>query len=158
LIYQCISLLDRQIIEVLQQDARMPSSRVAQLTGYPERTVRQRIKRMITSGVIKPVVVVNPDAFNYSMVVDIFCQVDPTQRDQVLSALNLIPEISYLAFSTGDQDIVVQARFKSSADMHDFITHRLYQIPGMGRTHTVLVPSIIKDATQWLPPPEAFES
>lgn len=151
-------LLDRQIIELLNQDARMPSSQVAHLTGIPERTVRQRIRKMISSGVIKTVAIVNPSAFDYTMVVDISCQVDLAQREQVISSLNHIPEISYIAYSTGDQDIVLQARFKSSADMHDFITHRLYQIPGMERTHTVLVPSIIKDASQWLPPPEAFEA
>ena len=80
-------LLDLQVIELLQQDARVPRSRVAQLTGYPEPTVRQRIKRVTASRVMKPVAVVNPEAFNYSMVVDIFCQVAPTQQDQVLSAL-----------------------------------------------------------------------
>jgi Lrp/AsnC family transcriptional regulator, regulator for asnA, asnC and gidA len=152
------SLLDRQIIECLNQDARMPSSRIAHLTGKPERTVRQRINKMVSSGVIKPVVVVDPAAFDYNMVVDIFCQVDPANIDQVLSSLSLIPEISYIAFSTGDQDIVLQARFTSSAEMNAFITHRLYQIPGMKRTHTVLVLSVIKESYQWLPPPEAFES
>lgn len=149
---------DRQIVELLNQDARMPSSRIAQLLGIPERTVRQRIKKMISNGVIKAVAVVNPLAFGYNMIVDISCQVDLAHRDQVLTSLSLIPEISYIAFSTGDQDIILQARFKSSADMHEFITNRLYQIPGMERTHTVLVPSIIKNAYQWLPPPEAFDS
>lgn len=153
-----LKLLDRQIIEILQKDARQPSSSIAASIGQPERTVRQRIRKLVDNGVIRPVAVVNPEAFDYGMVVDIFCQVDISLRDQVLSAISRLPEITYTAFTTGDQDIVLQARFKSSADMHEFITHRLYQIPGMGRTHTVLVPAILKETYQWLPPPEAFGS
>lgn len=149
---------DRQIIELLQQDARLSSARVASLIGMPARSVRQRIHKMIASGVIKSVAIVNPEAFDYNIVVDIFCQVEPTRREQVVDALKVIPEITYTAFSTGDQDIVLQARFKSSADMNEFIANRLYHIPGLGRTRTVLVPAILKETYQWLPPPEAFNS
>jgi len=148
--------LDRQIIILLNQDARLPSAQIALRLGVSERTVRNRISRLIQEGVIRPVAVVNPSTFGYDLVVDIFCDVDMAQRDSVIKALAEMPEISYIAASTGDQDLSIQALFKNSTDMHAFITTRLYQVDGIRRTRTVLVPSIVKDTYQWLPVEEDF--
>jgi len=88
--------------------------------------------------------------------VDIFCEVEVNMREQVVNAIKPLPEVSYMAFSTGDQDISFQALFKNTEDMHKFITQRIYAIPGIRRTRAVLVPRIVKDTYQWLPPEEAF--
>jgi Lrp/AsnC family transcriptional regulator for asnA, asnC and gidA len=152
-----LTLSDRKILILLNQDARRPSSQIAHSLGISERTVRNRIKRLVAEGVITPIGVVNPSVFGYSMVVDIFCQVEIAQRDQVLDTLAHIPEIAYIAFSSGDEDIILRALFKNSNDMNEFLTDRLYQISGLKRTHTVLVPSIIKEVYQWMPPAEDFE-
>lgn len=135
----------------------MPSAQIARFLGVPERTIRLRVNQLIERGIIKPIAVVNASHFGYDLVVDIFCEVDITQRESVLDALMSMPEISYIAFSTGEQDLSIQALFKNSSSMNDFITHKLYQIPGIRRTRTVLVPQIFKDTYQWLPPQEQFE-
>jgi Lrp/AsnC family transcriptional regulator for asnA, asnC and gidA len=149
--------LDKAIIECLNRDARAPSAEIARELGVAERTVRYRIQRLIDQDVIHPITVVNPAAFGYNMAVNIFCEVEVENQDQVIAAIMEMAEITSVAISTGDQDISLQAVFKNSAEMHDFITHRLHHIPGMRRTRTVLVPRILKDTYQWLPPNEAFE-
>jgi DNA-binding Lrp family transcriptional regulator len=63
-----------------------------------------------------------------------------------------MPEVAYLAYSTGDQDISIQALFKNTDELHHFLTQKLNHVPGIRRTRTVLVPRIIKDTYQWLPP------
>ncbi|HSF82000.1 MAG TPA: Lrp/AsnC family transcriptional regulator [Anaerolineales bacterium] len=152
-----LTSLDHQIIKLLNQDARISSARISRLLGIPERTIRLKVNQLIDHEIIKPVAVVNAAHFGYDLVVDIFCEVEITQRDSVLNALKKMPEISYIAFSTGEQDLSIQALFKSSASMHEFITHKLHQIPGIRRTRTVLVPQILKDTYQWLPPQEKVE-
>jgi Lrp/AsnC family transcriptional regulator for asnA, asnC and gidA len=136
----------------------MNSAQIAHELQVAERTVRHRIKRLIAEEVIKPVAVVNPAAFGYDLVVDIFCEVDVTCQDQVIEAIMTMPEVSYLAYFTGDQDISFQALFKSSEEMHHFITNHLHQVPGIRRTRAVLVPRIVKDTYQWLPPDDAFDA
>ncbi|HLF90696.1 MAG TPA: Lrp/AsnC family transcriptional regulator [Anaerolineales bacterium] len=148
--------LDRQLIRRLNQNARISSAELAREFGTSERTVRHRIQRLINEGILKPVAVVNPAMFGYTLVVDIFCEVEVSERERVVKALQKMPEVSYMAFSTGDQDISFQALFKNSEDMHKFITQRIYSIPGIRRTRTVLVPLIVKDTYQWLPPEDGF--
>jgi Lrp/AsnC family transcriptional regulator for asnA, asnC and gidA len=128
--------LDKAIIHLLNRDGRLSSSAIARQLQVTERTVRNRIKRLTESGVIRPVAVVNPAAFGYTT----------------------MPEVSYVAYAAGDQDISLQAMFKNSSDLHIFITNKLRQVPGIRHTRTVLVPRIIKDAYQWLPPDEAFDA
>ena len=148
--------LDRQLITHLNQNARLSSAELARALNTSERTVRHRIQRLIAENVLKPVAVVNPRAFGYNLVVDIFCELEVDARQKVVEAIRAMPEVSYIAFSTGDQDISFQAFFKDSDEVHQFITGKLYSIPGIRRTRTVLVPQIVRDSYQWLPPEESF--
>jgi Lrp/AsnC family transcriptional regulator for asnA, asnC and gidA len=150
--------LDQEIIFYLNQNARLPSAQIARQLGISERTVNHRIKRLVDSGVIQPVAVVNPHSFGYSLAVDILCELEVGSQDQVIQAILAIPQVSYMAVSTGDQDIILRAFFRDSQEMNDFITHQLHQIPGMRRTRTVLLPRTLKDTHQWLPPADAFAS
>ncbi len=148
--------LDRLILTLLNRDARLSSAAIARQVGISERTVNNRIKRLIETNTIQPVAVVNPAVFGCTLAVDIFCELEVGHQEQVIHALLELPEISYLAISTGDQDLSLQALFKDSDAMHEFITHKLHPIPGMRRTRAVLIPRIIKESSHWLPPEDSF--
>lgn len=153
-----LSASDRELIVLLNQDARMTSAEISRQLGVAERTVRNRIARLINEGLIKLVAIVNPLDFGYDLIVDILCEVEVLQREAVIEALAQIPEISYIAVSTGDQDLSLRALFKNSTDMNEFITTQLYRVPGIRRSRTVLVPRIVKDTHQWIPLVEDFHA
>jgi Lrp/AsnC family transcriptional regulator for asnA, asnC and gidA len=148
--------LDRTILTLLNQNARLSSASVARHAGVSQRTVNNRIKRLIESNAIQPTAIANPAVFGYPLAIDIFCELEVGHQDQVIQALLELPEISYIAISTGDQDLSLQALFKDSEAMHEFITNKLHQIPGMRRTRAVLIPRIIKESSRWLPPEDPF--
>lgn len=150
--------LDKAIITILNQDARLPSAQIAKRLGVSDRTAHNRVQRLIRMGVIQPVAVVNPAAFGYTLAVDIFCELEVGYQEQAVEAILSFPQVSYLAISTGDQDISLQAIFRDSDEMHEFITRQLHQIPGLRHTRTVLIPRILKDTYQWLPPDDAAEN
>ena len=149
---------DQAILEALSRDARASSADIARQTHIPERTVHHRLRRLLEAEVIKTTVVVNPRAFGYALAVDIFCELEPGYMNQAVELLLPMPEISYLALSTGDQDISLQALFKTIDEMQAFITHKLHQVPGMRRTRTVLIPQILKDTYEWHPPLDCQEA
>jgi Lrp/AsnC family transcriptional regulator for asnA, asnC and gidA len=149
--------LDQAILKLLNQDARMPSSQMARELGVSARTVQNRVQRLVDLGAVQLVGVVNPASFGYTLAVDIFCELEVGFQDQALQAIQGMPNITYIAISTGDQDINLQAIFKDGVEMQEFITDALHQVPGMRRTRTVLIPSILKDNYQWQPPDSNFE-
>jgi Lrp/AsnC family transcriptional regulator, regulator for asnA, asnC and gidA len=150
--------LDKALISLLNRDARAPSAHIARELSIAERTVHNRIKRLIELGIIQPIAVVNPAAFGYTLAVDIFCELEVGYQEQAVKAILGMPEVSYLALSTGDQDISLQALFKNGDEMQAFITNKLHQVPGMRRTRAVLIPRILKDTYQWLPPANSNEN
>ncbi len=147
---------DKAIIKLLNEDARAPSALIARQLNISERTARNRIKRLIDHKLIKPIGVVNPQAFGYGLAVDIFCELEMGMQQSVIDAIGKMEEVSYLAYATGDQDLSVQAVFKNSDEMHDFITNKLHRVQGIRRTRTVLVPRIVKETYEWMPPDESF--
>jgi Lrp/AsnC family transcriptional regulator for asnA, asnC and gidA len=150
--------LDREIIEYLNKDAWLSSAEISRKLGVSKRTVHYRIKRLTELGVLRFIAVVNPLSFGYTLAVDIFCELDVGYEHQALEEILKLPEICYVAISTGDQDISLQAIFKSGEDLQDFITHKLHQVPGIRRTKTVLIPRIIKDTYQWVPTETMYNS
>jgi Lrp/AsnC family transcriptional regulator for asnA, asnC and gidA len=152
-----LNQLDRALIELLNQDARLSSAEIARRLGVPERTVNYRIRRLKELNVIQPVAVVNPTVFGYSLAVDIFCELDVGFQSQAIEAILNLPEVCYVAITTGDQDLSLQAIFKNGDEMQEFVTHKLHQVPGMRRTRTVLIPRVLKDTYQWLPPQDSYE-
>jgi Lrp/AsnC family transcriptional regulator for asnA, asnC and gidA len=148
--------LDQAILKLLNRDARMPSAQMARELGISARTVQNRVQRLVDHGAVRLVGVVNPASFGYNLAVDIFCELEVGFQEQALQAIQGMPNVTYIAISTGDQDISLQAIFKDGVEMQDFITHALHQVPGMRRTRTVLIPSILKDNYQWQPPASDF--
>jgi Lrp/AsnC family transcriptional regulator for asnA, asnC and gidA len=143
--------LDRRIIRLLQSDARLSSAEIARQLAASERTIRNRISRLVEVGAVIPTVVVNPKAFGYQTAVDIFCEVEVNLMDQVSKALAKMPEVNYVAYSTGDQDISIQVLLESTDLVYEFI-QKVAQVPGVRRTRTVLVPRVVKDTYMWTPP------
>jgi Lrp/AsnC family transcriptional regulator for asnA, asnC and gidA len=150
-----LDILDRRIICFLQRDGRLSSSEIARQLNIPVRTVRNRIYQMIDRKDIHPTVIVNRENFGYRMAVDIFCQVEINKIDEVSEILKSFHEINYIAYSFGDQDISIQALVEDSDKALEFI-RKLAGIPEIQRTKTVLVPRILKNTYEWLPPEADF--
>jgi Lrp/AsnC family transcriptional regulator for asnA, asnC and gidA len=150
-----LDTLDRRIITLLQKDGRMSSSEIARQLDVSERTIRYRIDRMVEQKIVLPTVVVNHKYFGYPIAVDVFCEVDINKIEQIGETLKQFDEINYIAYSFGDQDISVQALFESTDAAFTFVK-KLANTPGILRTRTVVVPRIIKNTHEWIPPETDF--
>lgn len=148
--------LDYRIILLLNQDARHSASEIARAVGAKERTIRNRIDRLVELGALRLTAVVDPSVFGYHTSVDIFLQVDLDREAEVVDCLLHIPEICYLAYGQGTNEMSIEARFKSNAEMYDFLKRTLPAIAGLSVTSYTLVPRILRNIDQWLPCPEDF--
>jgi DNA-binding Lrp family transcriptional regulator len=148
--------LDYDIIQALHTDARVAASEIARQTGTNERTVRKRMDRLMAEGVIRLTAVLNPQAFGYVTAADILLDADPTQEDDILKKLMSMPEITYLAFGQGSTEMSIEARFKDNDALREFIRRVLPAIPGLTVTRYALVPRILRNIDEWMPPKEDF--
>jgi Lrp/AsnC family transcriptional regulator for asnA, asnC and gidA len=124
---------------------------MARLTGASERTVVNRVTNLIESGVISIKGIVNRQFFGYEVVADIFCQVEAAALEEIAKKIGTFPEVSYVAIAFGELDISVQMFAKSTKEVQDFVVKKLSKVPGIVRTTTVIVPTVITDIYEWKP-------
>ena len=131
----------------------MASAEIARRIGHvSERTVRYRIDRLVSNGVVQISAIVNPRALGYAVTADVFIEVVPGRLRSVAQSLAQLPEVSYVAYSTGERDLSIQVYARDNSELHTFVSEVVGNIPGVARTSTMLVPWKVKDVHQWQVP------
>lgn len=151
-----VDQLDYEILQALHQDARVAASEIARITGANERTIRKRIDRLVNEGVIRMSAIVNPHAFGYVTAADIFLEVDPASEDEVIQTLMAMPEVTYVAYGQGSKDVSIEARFKDNDALREFLRHTLAGMAGVTVKGYALVPRILRNIDEWMPPKADF--
>lgn len=148
--------LDYQIVQALHIDARVAASEISRLTGANERTIRKRIDRLVEDGIIRLTAIINPLAFGYVTAADILLEADPALEEEIVQRLFSMPAITYVAFGQGSQEISIEARFKDNDEMREFLRKTLPSIPGVSVSRYALVPRILRNIDEWMPPRDDF--
>ncbi|MHB0856866.1 MAG: response regulator [Anaerolineae bacterium] len=145
---------DRQIVGLLHENGRRSNVEVARELGVSEGTVRKRVDRLLASGILKVVGVVDPRAAGYETRVLIFLKVDLAHLDRLTHQLKAFSEVVSVYCVTGEHDIVAEAAFSSDEALMAFLTGQLAGLGGVLSTTTRHVPSIVKHSFEWsLPQP-----
>ena len=145
-----IDKIDQAIVDLLLEDGRMSSAEIARRIGdISERSVRHRIDRLIQEGVIRVSAIVNPKAVGLPVLADVFIEVEPGRVLEVARKMAEFAQVSYVACSTGDRDVSIQVYARDNEELYRFVTEVVGNVPGVRKTHTVLLPLILKDVYNW---------
>jgi len=150
--------IDRQIIDCLMQDGRIPAAVIARrVGGITERVVRYRINRMIAAGIFQIRPIVNPQMFNRTTRADVFLEVETDFIQKVARTVAEFENVTYVACSIGNTDVSFQLVAKDTGEIYRFVTEVIGKIPGVRKTTTSIVPIVLKDVYQWRVP-RSFDS
>ena len=140
---------DRKIINLLLEDGRMAASEIARRMNSTERSVRYRIERLVENSVIKITAVVNPRSLGYTVMADVFIEVEPARIMDVARTLSEHESVSYVACSIGERDVSAQIVARDSDEIYALATEFIGKLPGVRKTTTSIVPIKLKDVYQW---------
>ena len=141
--------LDRRIISLLQIDGRMPNSEIARRLRVAEATVRKRLSRLTSEGIISVVAVPSPETVGLTQSAIISVSCDLSKVDEVAEALEALPETRYLGYSAGAYDLIMECFFYSHEHLLDFLRHRVATIPGIQKTETSIILKVRKFSYEW---------
>jgi Lrp/AsnC family transcriptional regulator, regulator for asnA, asnC and gidA len=141
--------LDRQLITLLQEDARPTNRDIAARLSSSEPTIRRRIDRLTAAGVIKIVAVASPFALGFPVMAILGLQIDRTRQKAIESALTAMAEVRFLGLTLGSYDAIIEVWFHSNDELLDFLTHRLSQIQGIQRIEAWQVLKLSKYDYDW---------
>ena len=131
--------IDLGIVRLLQEDARSHFSHISKVLGVSAGTVRNRIDRMLSSGLLNFRVWLDPDRVGSAVRATLLVKVQPRQLTEVADALTEIDEVRYLATLAGAYDIVAAVVCRDVADLRRLIHERVQQIDGVLDVSTNLV-------------------
>lgn len=151
-----IDELDQKIVDMLIEDGRYSASDIARKIGaISERMVRYRIERLIREEVIKIGAIVNPTMLGFSVMADVFLEVESGGIDEVARQAMAYDCVTYVACSIGESDVSVQIVGRDNEQIYAFVTEVLGKIPKVRRTVTSIVPHKLKDVYDWRIPDQS---
>ena len=141
--------IDLKIIDYLEQDGRMTFVTIAEALGITESTVRRRVTAILESKIMEIASIINPARVGYTTAAMIGIKVERARLQTVVQELTGLPEVRYLALSTGKYDLIIEVVQESNENLLDFLVGRLEELPGIIRTDTHLLLKLSKETYNW---------
>jgi len=139
---------DKSLVELLQQDGRLPYARLAEHVGLSEAAVRQRVQRLIENKVVQIVAVTDPLTlgFRRQAMVGIKIEGDIVA---VSDALATIPEVDYVVCTSGSFDLLFELVCEDDEHLLTLLNERVRTIPGVRSTETFVYLRLRKQTYAW---------
>lgn len=140
--------IDKAIIRLLQRDGRMAYAKLGPLVGLSSAAARQRVQRLIESGVIEVVAVSQPMKLGFTIQAMVGLRVDGDLR-AIAAALAAIEEIVYVVVSSGRFDIIAEVVCRDSQQLMTIVNDTIRAMPGVTSTETFTYLDIEKVSYSW---------
>ena len=138
----------KAIIEQLQQDGRRSYAAIGKVVGLSEAAVRQRVQRLVESGVMQVVAVTDPLQLGFARQAMIGIRtVGPL--DAVADALAEIDQVDYVVITAGSYDLLVEVVCESDDRLLELINQRIRTIEGVVSTETFMYLQLRKQTYSW---------
>ena len=135
-----IDSLDKKILNILSQNARIPFKDVAAECGVSRAAIHQRVQHLIENSVITGSGFdVNPKSLGYSTCTYIGLNLERgSMYKNVVARLNSINEIVECHFTTGSYTMLIKLYAKDNEQLMDLLNNKLQTIPGVVSTETLI--------------------
>jgi len=135
-----IDSLDKKIIKLITQNARIPYLEVARECNVSGAAIHQRIQKLTNIGVItgsKFTIEAKKVGFKTCAYMGIFLE-QASQYNSVLAEIKKIPEITQCHFTTGNYSIFIKIYAHDNEHLKAILTDKIQLIPGIARTETFI--------------------
>jgi Lrp/AsnC family transcriptional regulator for asnA, asnC and gidA len=140
--------VSKAIIEQLQQDGRRPYATIGKAVGLSEAAVRQRVSRLIESGVMQVVAVTDPlqVGFPRAAMIGIRIEGDVEAAADLVSKLT---EVDYVIICAGGFDILAEVVAEDDDHLLEIINRKIRAIPAVRSTETFVYLKLRKQIYTW---------
>ena len=144
--------LDKKIIGILQDDARISNVKLAEQVGISPPAMLERVKRLERSGIIrKYVALVDPEKVGKETfaLVSVSLAIHQLQSiDGFTRQINKLDEVLECYHIAGSDDFMLKVAVKNIPDYEKFILEKLTRIKGVSKINTSFILSTVKYNTK----------
>ena len=137
--YQKLDKLDKQILRMIAEDARVPFLEVARACNVSGAAIHQRIQKLTSMGILKgSKFIIDPEKIGYETCAYICLNLkNPESVDEVLRNLKEIPEVVECHYTTGDFDMFIKIYAINNHHLLNIIHDKLQPL-GLSRSETII--------------------
>jgi len=138
--------IDKQILRLLQQNARLSLSEISSKVSLSVPAVSDRIKKIEASGLIEQfTAILNPKMLKKELTALMFVSLErPQYADKFLSFVEQRNEILECHYIAGDFDYVLKIITENTGSLEKLLT-RIKSVPGIQKTRTIVVLCTVKN-------------
>ncbi len=138
-----IDSIDRQILRILQENARISNSALAEAVGLSPNPLAARLKKLEGRGVILGYTArVDPEAVGRGTLAFVAVKQLDHQTEahhRFLQAVAEIPEVIEVHHVAGEEDFLLKVAVRDMRAYEHFLLERLARLPGLDRVRTTFV-------------------
>lgn len=138
-----LDAIDRRLVAFLQEDARLPNSRLADIVGIAPSTCLARVRGLVERGVITGFTArVSPAALGWGLEALISVGIRSGARQHITEFAAQIrdaPEVVQVFFLGGSEDFIIHVAAEDSDHIREFVLARLSASPVVASTRTSMV-------------------
>ena len=136
---QKIDKLDKQILTMIAEDARVPFLEVARACNVSGAAIHQRIQKLSNAGIIKgSKFIADPEKIGYETCAFIGLNLkNPENFDRVVDELKRIPEVVECHYTTGDFDLFIKIYALNNHHLLNIIHDKLQPL-GLSRSESII--------------------
>jgi Lrp/AsnC family transcriptional regulator for asnA, asnC and gidA len=136
---QKLDKLDKQILKLIADDARIPFLEVARLCNVSGAAIHQRIQKLTNLGILKgSQFIIDPEKIGYETCAFIGLNLkNPESFDEVVEQLRQMPEVVECHYTTGDYDLFIKVYAINNHHLLNFVHDKLQPL-GVSRTESLI--------------------
>ena len=114
--------IDKNILKILQEDARKSYREIKNELGISIGTIHNRISKLKEKDIIEGYTLkLNNVKLGYKLTFLIQVQIDGKHTGEILDEISKRPEVCSVFHTTGEQSAALICRFRESDDVHNFV-------------------------------------
>ncbi len=135
-----VDRLDKKILGILSQNARMPFKDVAAQCGVSRAAIHQRVQHLMENGAITGSGFdVNPKSLGYTTCTYVGLNLERgSMYKKVVERISAIREVVECHFTTGPYTMLVKLYAKDNEQLMDLLNNQLQGISGVVSTETLI--------------------
>lgn len=137
--------IDKQILNILQQDARVANAEIARQVGLAPSAVLERIRKLEERGIIRGYKTdLNAAALGFGLTAFIAVRINECcgETDEYLRQ---IPEVLEVHDTAGDDSYLLKVRVKNTEDLSRLLREKITNVSNITSTKTTVVLQTIKE-------------
>jgi Lrp/AsnC family transcriptional regulator for asnA, asnC and gidA len=140
--------IDKAIIRELQVDGRMPYAKLGPAVGLSQAAVRQRVQRLIESGVMQVVAVTDPLMVGFSLQAMIGVRAVGDLR-RVAEKLSDVPEVAYVVITSGGFDLLCEVVCEGTEELLTLLNDVIRTMEGVTTADAFTYLHLQKQTYSW---------